>query len=62
MLEVRSLRCGLMLAVGVLQYLGLRMELVVNLTDFGAYLVAFAVAGPTRRACRVDPQAALRAD
>jgi predicted permease len=63
--------CGLMLAVGVLQYLGSRMELLVNLRDIGAYALALAVAagaalvavlGPARRACRVDPQVALRTD
>jgi hypothetical protein len=63
--------CGMLLAVGVLQYVGSKMELLVEWTDLRAYGVSFAVAavaaliavaGPTRRACRVDPQVALRTD
>lgn len=70
-LALAGVVCGLLLAVGMLRYLGSLMELLVDLKDIGAYLVSFvvaavaavlAVSGPTRRACRVDPQVALRAD
>lgn len=62
---------GLFLAVGVLQYLGSKMELLVDLFDAGAYAMSFALAAlagliavlkPVRRACKVDPHSVLRAD
>lgn len=62
---------GVVLAVGVLQYLGSKIDLAMDLFDLPAYLLTTGVAGgaaflavfwPARRACKIDPQAALRAD
>jgi len=62
---------GVVLAVGVLQFLGSKIELAMDLLDVTAYLSTVAVAAgaaavavvwPARRACKVDPQAALRAE
>jgi len=68
-LSAAGLVFGMILAVGGLQYLGSKMELLVNLFDVTAYLwvaaVAVCAAGvagflPAKRACRVDPHVALR--
>jgi ABC-type lipoprotein release transport system permease subunit len=59
------------LALGGLQYTASKIELMIDLYDFTAYSLGlavvvvaalFATLGPTHRACRVDPQVALRAD
>jgi ABC-type antimicrobial peptide transport system permease subunit len=62
---------GAILALGALQYIASIIELTIDFYNLPAYLLSlvvvvvsalFATLGPTRRACRVDPQEALRAD
>jgi len=62
---------GAMLALGVLQYIASQIELAIDFYDIPAFLLSlaivavsalFATLGPTRRACRVDPQNALRSE
>jgi hypothetical protein len=66
-----GLLLGAVLAVGVLQYTGSKIELLINLYDVSAYVLSlgvvavaalFAALGPAHRACGVDPQQALRSD
>jgi ABC-type antimicrobial peptide transport system permease subunit len=70
-LTLAGLAFGTILALGVLQYSASKIELAIDLYDVQAYswsLAAVAGAamlaalGPVRRACRVDPQEAVRAD
>ncbi len=60
---------GTVLAVGALRYIANQTDLTIDFYDFPAYLLSvclmmlailFATLGPTDRACRVDPQDALR--
>jgi hypothetical protein len=66
-----GLTAGTVLAAGLLQYIASTVDLMVNLYDIPAYFIPLAVVavagllaalGPTKRACRVDPLDALRAD
>lgn len=66
-----GLLAGMFLALGGLQYVASKIELVIDLYDYTAYTLCLSVVmlaallatlGPTHRACRVDPQTALRAD
>ncbi len=62
---------GALLALGVLQYTASKIDLVIDFYDIPAYLLSLAIVavsalcatlGPTRRACGIDPQGALRSD
>jgi predicted permease len=62
---------GLVLSIGILQFVSSRVDLAIRLTDASAYLLGFstaafaalvASAGPLRRALGVDPQSALRTE
>jgi predicted permease len=70
-LAAAGLALGAVLALGVLQYTGSKIELLINLYDAPAYALSlavvavaalFAALAPTRRACRILPQEALRSD
>jgi len=62
---------GLVLSIGILQFVSSKVELAIRLTDVSAYILGFgtaavaalvASAGPLRRALGVDPQSALRSE
>ena len=70
-LSAVGLGLGAVLALGVAQYVTSTLEGVMDVFDLGAYAIAtlvvvcsaiIAACGPARRAAKVEPVSALRAD